>query len=61
MNQKQAKRLRRMERDIYTLHNAHHSAVVRMARIEEQLYRKPDPKPSSWHRFLQTVLHKGGG
>lgn len=59
MSQKQAKRLRRMEKDIYTLHNAHHSTVVRMARIEEQLYRKP--RLSAWLRLLQTVLHKDGG
>lgn len=59
MNQKQAKRLRRMEKDIYTLHNAHHSTAVRMARIEEQLYRKP--RLSGWRRLLQTILHRGGG
>lgn len=59
MNQKQAKRLRRMERDITTLYDFHYSTVVRMARIEEQLYRRP--KLSGWRRFLQKALHRGGG
>lgn len=59
MSQKQAKRLRRMEQDIYTLHNAHYSTMVHMARIEEQLYRRP--KLSGWRRFLQKALHRGGG
>lgn len=61
MNQKQAKRLRRMEKDICTLHNAHYSTMVHMARLEEQLYHKPNPKPPPWRRILQAVLHKGGG
>lgn len=57
MSQKQAKRLRRIEKDITTLHNAHYSTAVRIAQLEEQLYIAPELKTSPWHRLRLWLQH----
>ncbi|MEG0944381.1 MAG: hypothetical protein RSD74_02075 [Angelakisella sp.] len=61
MNQKQAKRIRAIERsqqqlqkDNQILHNALYRATVRIARLEEPLAIRP----SMWRRALHKFIHK---